>query len=192
MAGVYKVEIKESTEELKQLLGTQRTAVSKERVQLLYLLKTAQAQTIQAAAQLLGRHRVMLQEWLSRYRQGGMESLLETKVPSDRKRSIPAWAEAALVKRLQKPEGFESYAAIQGWLENELGVVAPYKTVHKLVHYRLVSSPKVPRPVSVEQSTEQLEAYKKTRGESGNARWGRRTVGVELDGQWQEPVFLWR
>lgn len=162
MAGVYKVEIKESVGELKQLLGAQRTAMGKERVQLLYLLKTAQAQTVQAAAQLLGRHRVTLQEWLSRYRAGGIESLVETKVSSGRKRTIPSWAEAALAKRLQEPEGFESYGAIQQWLETHLGIVAPYKTVHKLVHYRLASSPKVPRPVSTEQSTQQLEAYKKT------------------------------
>ena len=162
MAGVYKVEIKESAEELKQLLGAQRRAVGKERVQLLYLLKTAQAKTVQAAAQLLGRHRVTLQEWLSRYRQGGIESLLKTKVPSGRARTIPAWAEVALAKRLQQPEGFESYGAIQQWLESQLGIVAPDKTVHKLVHYRLSAVPKVPRPVSIEQSTEQLEAYQKT------------------------------
>lgn len=52
MAGVYKLEIKESEAELKQLLR-QKTAQGKERVQLLYLLKTAQAKTIQAASQLL-------------------------------------------------------------------------------------------------------------------------------------------
>lgn len=162
MAGVYKVEIKESVEELKQLLGVQRTAVGKERVQLLYLLKTAQAQTMKAAAQLLGRHRVTLQKWLNHYREGGIESLLETKAPSGRGRAIPAWAEAALVKRLQEPQGFESYGATQQWLESNLGIIAPYKTVHKLVHYRLASSPKVPRPVSVEQSQQQLLAFKET------------------------------
>lgn len=60
MAGVYKLEIKESKEALKQLLKGQKTAQGKERMQLLYLLKTAQAKTVQAAAQLLGRHRVTL------------------------------------------------------------------------------------------------------------------------------------
>lgn len=126
------------------------------------LLKTAQAKTVQAAAQLLGRHRVTLQEWLRSYRQGGIEALLETKVPPGRRRSIPAWAEVALAKRLQEVQGFESYGAIREWLLSQLGIEAPYKTVHKLVHYRLASSPKVPRPQSVEQSPQQLEAYKKT------------------------------
>ena len=162
MAGVYKLEIKESETELKQLLGAQRTAVGKERVQLLYLHKTAQAKTVQTAAQLLGRHRVTLQGWLSRYRTGGIESMLETKVSPGRARAIPTWAATALAKRLQEPQGFESYGAIQKWLETDLGIIAPYKTVHKLVHYRLASSPKVPRPVSVEHSQEQLSAFKKT------------------------------
>ncbi len=162
MAGGYKLEIKESEAELKQLLGVQRTATGKERVQLVYLLKTGQAGTVQNAAQLLGRHRVTVQGWLSRYRAGGMESMLETKVPPGRTRSIPTWAEKALAKRLQEPQGFEGYGAIQEWLKTKLGIIAPYKTVHKLVHYRLASSPKVPRPVSVEQSKEQLLAFKKT------------------------------
>ncbi len=95
MAGVYKLEIKESQAELKQLLGAQKTAKGKERVQLLYLLKTAQAVTVQTAAQLLGRHRVTVQGWLSRYRAGGIESMLETKVPPGRTRAIPTWAEKA-------------------------------------------------------------------------------------------------
>ena len=63
MAGVYKLELTETEADLKQRLRTPKTASDKERIQLLYLLKTAQAQTIQAAAALLSRHRVTVQEW---------------------------------------------------------------------------------------------------------------------------------
>jgi hypothetical protein len=76
---------------------------------------------------------------------------------------VPAWAVAALQKRLEEPQGFDGYPAICDWLESQLGIVAQYKTVHQLVQYRLQSSPKVPRPVSVEHSSEHLEAYKKLR-----------------------------
>lgn len=55
MAGVYKLEIEESEEDLKQLLRGQKTASAKEQIQLLYLLKTKQAETVQAAAALPGR-----------------------------------------------------------------------------------------------------------------------------------------
>jgi len=162
MTGVYKLEIQESEGKLKQLLRQQKTASGKERIQLLYLLKTKQAKTVQDAASILGRHRATLQEWLRSYREGGLVELLRSKARSGRPRAIPTWAEASLQKRLQEPQGFDGYQAICDWLETHLGLQAESKTVHKLVHYRLQSSPKVPRPVSVKQSSEQIEAYKKT------------------------------
>ncbi|OKH20380.1 transposase [Chroogloeocystis siderophila 5.2 s.c.1] len=164
MAGVYKLDISESEEDLKRLLREQKTASSKERVQLLYLLKSKQAETVQQAAQLLGRNRVSVQKWLRRYRTGGLAAMLERKVPSGRRRVVPAWAEVVLHKRLQQPEGFDGYQAICDWLETQLELEVKYKTMHKLVHYRLQASPKVPRPVSVEQSA-RMDAYKKTERE---------------------------
>ena len=162
MAGVYKLEIQESEDELKQLLRSQKTATGKERIHLLYLLKSKQAQTVQDAASILGRHRATVQEWLKHYREGGIEELLKSRPRSGRPRAIPDWAVAALQKRLEEPQGFDGYQSICDWLESQLGIVAEYKMVHQLAHYRLQSSPKVPRPISVEQSSEQLEAYKKT------------------------------
>jgi len=161
MAGVYKLDITETATDLKHLLGAQKTATDKERIQLLYLLKTEQAQTVQAAAALLGRHRVTVQKWLSRYRSGGLEALLEHKPHPGRQPSIPEWAQTALNKRLHQSEGFNSYGEIVGWLESHLGIRAPYKTVHQLVHYRLKASPKVARPQSVANTEERVEAYKK-------------------------------
>lgn len=162
MAGVYKLEIAESVEDLKQLLRSQTSGSDKERIQLLYLLKSEQAKTVQAAAELLGRHRVTLQEWLRLYRQGGLSGLLSHRPRLGRQHSIPQWAQNALNKRLQQEEGFNSYGEVCQWLENQLGIVSPYKTVHQLVHYRLKAAPQVARPISAEQSPEQVETYKKT------------------------------
>lgn len=161
MAGVYKLEITESVEDLKQLLRSQKSGSDKERIQLLYLLKSEQAQTVQAAAELLGRHRVTVQEWLRLYRQGGLSGLLSHQPRVGRQHSIPQWAQDALNKRLQQEEGFNSYSEICQWLESQLGIVSPYKTVHQLVYYRLKASPKVARPVSAQQSPEQVDTYKK-------------------------------
>jgi transposase len=163
MAGVYKLEITETAADLKQRLRTQKTASDKERLQLLYLLKTGQASTIQSAATLLGRHRVTVQEWLRLYRGGGLAALLEHKPRTGRRQSIPQWAQESLHQRLHQSEGFNSYGEICQWLETQLGISAPYKTVHQLVHYRLKASPKVARPVSVETSEAKVEASKKTR-----------------------------
>lgn len=93
-------------------MSQQKLASSKERIQLLYLLKTQQAKTVQSAAQLLGRHRVTLQEWLRRYREHGLDGLLESKIRSGRPRAIPQWAETALLKRWQERQGFDGYQEV--------------------------------------------------------------------------------
>lgn len=162
MAGVYRLEISESSEELKHLLRQQKSASDKERIQFLYLLKSEQASTMTQAASLLGRNRVTVQKWARRYRDGGMTLLLSHTPRRGGVSKIPAWAQTALNDRLQQEDGFESYGAICHWLEEQLGIVAPYKTVHKLVHYRLKASPKVVRPQSDKQDEARLEAYKKT------------------------------
>lgn len=142
MAGVYKLDIRESLEDLKALLRSQKTASDKERVQLLYLLKSEQVQTIAQAASLLGRNRVTLQKWARQYRQGGLSGLLSHRPRTGRHPKIPKWAQDALKQRLEEPEGFGSYGEICQWLETQLGIVADYKTVHKLAHYQLNFSPR--------------------------------------------------
>ncbi|WP_026732837.1 helix-turn-helix domain-containing protein [Fischerella sp. PCC 9605] len=162
MSGVYQLEIKQSVEELKELLAIQKTATCKERVQLLYLLKTGHGQTISQTAEIIGRNRVTLHKWIRQYKAGGIEELLKQKSSPGRPRTIPQWAEKVLAQRLQEPQGFNGYQEIVEWLEQNLGVNTCYKTVHKLVYYRLESYPKVPRPKSVEQQQPQVEAFKKT------------------------------
>lgn len=162
MAGICKIEIAETGEELKKHMSQEKTGSGKERLQLLYLLKTKKAKSVTEAAAILGRNRVTLQEWLKKYREGGIEKILSKKVSTGRPREIPAWAEKSLEKALKSPEGFNSYGEICRWLEERLGREVKYKTVHQLVYYRLKASPKIARPLSREQSPGKLEAFKKT------------------------------
>ena len=108
MAGVFKLDITETVDELKTLLGQQKTAFGKERVQALYLLKLKKVKTIQELAQNLGRDRTTVQRWLRRYRQGGVRELLKLQQSWGRKPEIPQWAQRALNKRLHEREGFDS------------------------------------------------------------------------------------
>ncbi|MDV3001425.1 MAG: IS630 family transposase ISAcma28 [Chroococcopsis gigantea SAG 12.99] len=162
MAGVYKIEISETFGELKELLRQEKTGAGKERIQVLYLLKTKKALTVTEAAGIIGRNRVTVQDWLGKYRQGGLEKLLSKKVSTGRPRKVPQWAKKALEKRLEENKGFESYGEICEWLETKMGLEVKYKTVHKLVYYKLKASPKIARPKSIEQSEERLESFKKT------------------------------
>ncbi len=67
MAGTCKIEIKENKVELKQMLGQAKTSCQKERLQVVYLLKTNKALNVTHAAEIAGRNRVTLQNWLAKY-----------------------------------------------------------------------------------------------------------------------------
>ena len=80
MAGVTKVKIKESAEELHELLRKQKTALAKERIQALYLLKIEQVKTIKDLAVVLGRGTATVQRWLKAYTESGINILVQIGV----------------------------------------------------------------------------------------------------------------
>ena len=162
MAGVSRVVIEESVEELKELMHQQTTGWAKERVQMLYLLQTGQAESISHAAELLGRGRITLQRWLDKYAQGKMAQLLTKQTPPGRVCQIPAAAQVALIEQLANPIGFGSYGEIQEWLKARYQHEISYKGIHKHVRYQLQAKPKRPRPVSTEQDPAQVDFFKTT------------------------------
>lgn len=160
MAGVTRVVIKESAEELKTLMHEQTVLGDKERLHFLYLLKSEQAASVTQAADLLGRGRVTLQRWLAKYEDNGIKGLLHREPHLGQACQIPEAAQAQLKKRLATSEGFESYLAIQEWLEKEHNHAMSYTGVHGYVRYRLKAKLKRPRPVSTEQDAAQVRFFK--------------------------------
>ena len=161
MAGVTSIEVKESLDELTQLLCQVKTSSAKERLQVLYWLKQDNAPSISAIAKAVGKHRNTLQTWLSMYREGGVKAMLEIKKSPGGVRVIPQWAENALAKRLQESNGFQSYYAVQQWLAETLGIEAEYHAVYQMTRYRLKAKLKVARPQNCLQDSEQRENFKK-------------------------------
>jgi transposase len=99
--------------------------------------------------------------WLKRYQQGGIDALLEIKTPPGKSSLLPAPVMNLLRERLSQPQGFKSYSQIQEWLNQKCQVVVAYKTVHKIVRYKLQAKLKVPRPRSVKANPQVQEAFKK-------------------------------
>jgi transposase len=161
MAGVTSVDVKESIESLATQLRAEQDARRKERLQVLYWLKQENAPSISAIAKAIGRHRGTVQEWLATYREQGLEAMLAIKKSTGGSRVIPVWAEARLARRLEESDGFKSYAQVQGWLEQTLGVEADYHTVYQMTRYRLKAKLKVPRPQNSKQDPQQREEFKK-------------------------------
>ena len=109
MSGVVKIDIVETEETLKALLLKAKKVEEKEKVQVLYWLKTKTVDSVSAIAVFLGRHRTTLQRWLTSYRQGGLEELLREKKSTGRPRLLTDKIVERLQAELKDPEGFESY-----------------------------------------------------------------------------------
>ena len=63
MSGVVKINIVETEEALKVLLLKAKKVEEKEKVQVLYWLKTKNVDSVSAIAVFLGRHRTTVQRW---------------------------------------------------------------------------------------------------------------------------------
>ena len=121
MVGVTRIKIQETVAELEALIQQQSDANLKERLQVLYLLKLPNAMSISAIAKVIGRNRGSVQRWLSRYRETGLNGLLEIHQSPGRPKVIPAWAVKSLQRRLDDPEtGFGSYTQVQAMVIRNL------------------------------------------------------------------------
>ena len=123
-------------------------------------LKNGEVKTCKELVKRLNRGHATITRWLKKYKQGGLQGLLEVKYAPGKETIFPRSAIASLEQRLQQPEGFKSYGEVQQWLKTEFGVIAAYKTVHKLLRYKLKAKLKVPRPRSIKQHPSAQEVFK--------------------------------
>ena len=154
--------ITETADELKVIMHAQIKAKIKERIQALYLLKVGIVNDIGVLACLLGRAESTLRLWFARYQTSGLSGLLAWNYHGGKRPALPEAILDALQLRLQQPEGFRSYGEIQAWLTQEYGLEIPYKTVHKIVYYKLKAKLKVARPMSRHRQEEAVVDFKKT------------------------------
>jgi transposase len=144
--------ITESLESLKTRLSTEPKARRKTRLQMLYLLKSGQAQTREAVATLLAVHRHTISRWLDTYSRAGLEELLTLKTHPNRPPALPPAVKQALAQQLRRPEGFRTYIDAQTWLQEHWGVAVKYKTLHRIIRYELQAKLKVARPSHVKKT----------------------------------------
>ncbi|BAY39023.1 putative transposase [Nostoc sp. NIES-2111] len=161
MSRPFQIEISESQEELEKALKHATTASSKERLQMLYWLKTGQVSSRRSLAERLGRDQATITRWARKYKDEGTRGLLEVKHAPGKVPVLSGSDLERLKKRLQEPSGFTSYGKIQQWLKSELGLSLAYKTVYEIVRKRLGAKLKVPRPQSTKQHPQSLSHFKK-------------------------------
>ncbi|MHA2079500.1 MAG: IS630 family transposase [Candidatus Thorarchaeota archaeon] len=152
--------IQESVSELQDMLRTENRTRQRQRIQMLYLLKSGQSNTRKQVAQMLAVHRMTTGRWLTSYEKEGLSGLLSIKTKPNRKLSIPQCILHQLEHELEKPEGFSSYKAIKIWLQQEFTLCIPYKTVHGIVRYRLKAKLKVGRKSHVKKNQQLVDEFR--------------------------------
>lgn len=153
-------EIQESESDLREMLRTEKRTRQRQRLQMLYLLKSGQATTRMKAAQMLAVNRMTVGRWLQTYEKEGIAGLLSIKTKPNRKLSIPPCILYQLKHELEKPEGFSSYKAIQIWLDEKFSLSIPYKTVHSIIRYRLKAKLKVGRKSHVKKNQQKVDEFR--------------------------------
>ncbi|WP_392535359.1 helix-turn-helix domain-containing protein [Nostoc sp. C117] len=79
MSRPFQIEISESLEELEKALKHATTASSKERLQMLYWLKSGQVSSRRTLAKRLGRDEATITRWVRKYKDEATRGLLEVK-----------------------------------------------------------------------------------------------------------------
>lgn len=138
--------IRESAEELKEMLKTERNSKRQNRLQVLYLIVTRQAKSRGKVASMLGKNRNTISDWLSLYEQEGLEKLLEIYHPAGAKTKISEAALEEIKMILSTEKGSRTYKEIHQMVVNKHGIEIHYSNVHHLVRYKLEAKAKVPRP----------------------------------------------
>lgn len=162
MARRLKLEITETAAYLEKSLKQAKNGARKERLQMLWWLKTGQVNEHQELSRRLGRGHSTITRWLRSYRTGGLSQLLEVKTAPGAEPKIQGEALEKLKQRLDSAEGFSSYRAIVDWLEQECGLEVKYDTVNRFVPEKLKAKLKVPRPQSLKQADGAVAGFKKT------------------------------
>ncbi|WP_319422154.1 hypothetical protein [Pleurocapsa sp. FMAR1] len=62
---------------------------------------------------------------------------------------------------MSQPQGFKSYREIQEWLNQEFSIDLAYKSVHKIIRYKLKAKLKIPRSQSQKTKPQVQDAFKK-------------------------------
>lgn len=138
--------IKETAEEIRELLKNESQVKKQNRLQALYLIVNKQANSRTKIAQILGFNRNSISHWFHLYEIGGLQKMLEIHKPPGAKPKMTAQAIAEIKEILATEKGFRTYKEIHQLVVNKYHIAIGYGAVHKLVRYQLAAKAKSPRP----------------------------------------------
>jgi len=157
------LEVKESEKELRKLISKQIKQKNKDRLHSLLYIKLNKYSTRLELSESLGYHLRTMERWLSKYRKGGLESML---IPNELQRTsqiVTPEVHEGLSKRLHDPEGgFKSYVEAQHWVKQEYGIQMTYEWIRAYMIKKFQTKIKRPRKSHIKKDDKAIEAFLKT------------------------------
>jgi winged helix-turn helix protein len=125
--------VTESPDSLAQQLTAETAVKRQQRLQALSLIASGQVPSRLALAALLAVHRHTIHAWPELYEAGGVGALLTIHKAPGKVPTLTPQVLTALQPRLEQPQGFASYGAIQQYLAQTHPVQLADSTVQALV-----------------------------------------------------------
>lgn len=158
---ITNIRIKESSEELKQLLSKEKNKKARIRLHIIYLLKTRKVIDAKELSKVMMLDDSSITRLLNLYREGGLKKLLNIKTSPGRPSKISKDIIEILKLELSKPKGFNNIKEIMLWLKEKYNLECTYRQVNHLVKNKLKANPKVVRPSNPKKDEKRVEEFKK-------------------------------
>ena len=164
MALAKQIIVKETEQELKNLLRKQPIHL-KNRIQMLLILKKSDiALSKEALAKVLHINHNTAQEWRTKYTKGGIEGLLSDGRIGFKPSVISPELHLAIKERLNSPkDAFTSYVDLIDWIiEHYMPNGVNYQTINSYVKRNFGAKIKVARKSHVKKDEMASDSFKKT------------------------------
>ncbi len=153
--------ITESVEELNTLIKKSKDSTEKDKLCMLYQLKSGKAKYRSDVGSNLNISRITIGKWLSKYEEGGLQQLLERRYPPGRQSFLSPSQLKTLEEKLNDPKGFSSYVEIHRFITETFGVKISYSGVYALVRGKWGAKLKVPRKSHIKKNAAEADEFVK-------------------------------
>jgi transposase len=158
-----KLDITESSSELKKLLLKQKTIKGEKRIKCLLEIKSIRFDTRQDLADYLLVHIRTLERWVNDYRHGGVAQMLIDKPKNKQSKIITPAIHEGLEQRVNDPHNpFLGYWDAQIWIKQEYDVDVKYQRIREYLNQHFKTKLKTPRKSHYKKDEEAEKAFLKT------------------------------
>ena len=163
MARAKNILVKETDQELKQLLKRQSKQKMRNRITMLQRIKqNNESLSKNELAELVGVNHNSIQKWRRLYETKGINGLLEQTRGGKRREIITPIAHTAIEKRLKNPiNAFISFEELRRWVDEHYIPGIKYVTLNAYVKKHFGAKLKVARKSHVQKDLNAVDSFKK-------------------------------